>query len=77
MARLKGNSLHNAFTGKVGNLVGCKWKDTYYIRMRPVSVKHPNTEAQLAQRMRFANTQSFFLTAHEGISSSGIWRLYQ
>jgi hypothetical protein len=59
MARLKGNSLHNAFTGKVGNLVGCKWKDTYYIRMRPVSVKHPNTEAQLAQRMRFANTQSF------------------
>jgi hypothetical protein len=59
MARLKGNSLHNAFTGKVGNLVGCKWKDTYYIRMRPASVKHPNTTAQLAQRMRFTSTQSF------------------
>ncbi len=57
MARLKGSQ--GPFTGKIGNYVGCKWKDTYYIRMRPTKVNHPNTEAQLAQRMRFVRTQNF------------------
>jgi len=57
MARLKGSQ--GPFTGKIGAYVGCKWKDTYYIRMRPFEVKHPNTEAQLAQRMRFVSTQNF------------------
>lgn len=51
--------MQGPFTGKVGNLVGCRWKNTYYIRTRPLSVKHPNTEAQLAQRMRFTKTQDF------------------
>lgn len=59
MARLKGKNIQGAFTGKVGNLVGCRWKDTYYIRSRPEKVNHPNTEAQLAQRMRFVKTQDF------------------
>ena len=57
MARLKGSQ--GPFTGKIGNYVGCTWKDTYYIRMRPLQVKHPNTEAQMAQRMRFVRTQNF------------------
>lgn len=59
MARLHGNGLQNGFTGKLGNLVGCKWKNIYYIRTRPLTVKHPNTEKQLAQRMRFSKTQEF------------------
>lgn len=59
MARLKRNNINGPFIGKVGNLVGCKWKDTYYVRIRPAKVKHPNSEAQMAQRMRFAITQQF------------------
>jgi hypothetical protein len=59
MARLHGNGLQNGFTGKLGNLVGCKWKGIFYIRTRPIKVKHPNTEKQLAQRMRFSKTHEF------------------
>lgn len=59
MARLKNNSLQGPFTGKIGDIVGCRWKDTYYIRSRPKKVNHPNTEKQLAQRMRFVKTQSY------------------
>lgn len=59
MARLKGNNIQGPFTGKVGNLVGCRWKDTYYVRRRPEKVRHPNTEAQLTQRMRFIKVQNF------------------
>lgn len=59
MARLKGNNIQGPFVGKVGNLVGCRWKDTYYVRRRPEKVNHPNTEAQLTQRMRFVKTQNF------------------
>lgn len=59
MARLKGNGLQGGFTGRLGNVVGCRWKDTYYIRSRPTKVNHPNTEAQLTQRMRFIETQNF------------------
>lgn len=65
MARLKRNSLQGPFTGKLGNIVGCRWKDTYYIRTRPTKVNHPNTEKQLAQRMRFVNTQEFLLPLKE------------
>lgn len=65
MARIKGNNLNSPFTGRIGNIVGCKWKDTYYIRMRPASVKHPNTVAQLAQRMRFMKSQEFLLPLKE------------
>lgn len=65
MARLKSNSLQGPFTGKLGNIVGCRWKDTYYIRTRPERVNHPNTEKQLAQRMRFVNTQEFLLPLKE------------
>jgi hypothetical protein len=59
MARLKGNGLQGGFTGRLGDVVGCRWKDTYYIRSRPKKVNHPNTEAQLKQRMRFIKTQNF------------------
>ncbi len=59
MARLKNNSIQGPFLGKVGNLVGCRWKDTYYVRTRPAKVNHPNTEAQMAQRMRFVKTQNY------------------
>ena len=59
MARLKNNNIQGPLLGKVGNLVGCRWKDTYYVRTRPAKVNHPNTEAQMAQRMRFVKTQNF------------------
>lgn len=59
MARLHGNGFQNGFTGKFGNLVGCKWKGIFYIRTRPLTVNHPNTEKQLAQRMRFSTVQQF------------------
>lgn len=56
---MKGNGMQGPFTGKLGNVVGCRWKDTYYIRTRPFTVKHPNTPAQMAQRMRFTKTHDF------------------
>lgn len=59
MARMKSQNINGPFTGRIGNIVGCKWKNTYYIRSRPTRVNHPNTERQLAQRMRFVNTQNF------------------
>ncbi|MBN2638390.1 MAG: hypothetical protein JXR65_04820 [Bacteroidales bacterium] len=59
MARIKSQNINGPFVGRIGNIVGCRWKDTYYIRTRPARVKHPNTERQMAQRMRFVNTQTF------------------
>ena len=41
------------FSGKVGNVIGASWKGIAYMRIRPVSVANPKTDAQLDQRMRF------------------------
>lgn len=58
MARIN-NGLLNGFSGKIGNVVSCYRYGKYYLRMRPEKVHHPNSEKQLAQRMRFTLIQQF------------------
>lgn len=52
MAKLKSGIL-GGISGKVGNVVGGRWRGIDYIRTKPAQVKNPNTEAQQKQRMRF------------------------
>ncbi|MDZ7681624.1 MAG: DUF6266 family protein [Fodinibius sp.] len=47
------------FSGQVGNVVGGSWKGIDYMRSKPNNVKDPKTEAQLAQRQKFAMVTSF------------------
>ena len=47
------------FSGKVGNVVGGTWKGIDYMRSKPNNVKDPKTDAQLAQRQKFAMVTSF------------------
>ena len=47
------------FSGMVGNVIGASWKGIAYMRIRPVSVANPKTDAQLDQRMRFTVTLRF------------------
>jgi len=58
MARIN-NGIINGFSGKIGNVVGCYRYGKYYLRTVPEKVKHPNTDKQLAQRMRFTLIQQF------------------
>lgn len=58
MARIKNGLLHG-FSGKMGNIVGCKTKTGYYIRRLPAKSSKPPTVSQLAQRERFKISQSF------------------
>lgn len=55
--------IHGNFAGKVGNIVGSTWKGTGVMRIRPASVKNPNTVRQQNQRMRFGLVGRF-LQAH-------------
>jgi hypothetical protein len=41
------------FSGKVGTVVGGRWKNIDYIRAKPISVANPRTEGQVNQRNRF------------------------
>lgn len=52
MAKLSSGIL-GGISGKVGNVVGGRWRGIDYIRSKPASVKNPNTEAQQKQRTRF------------------------
>jgi hypothetical protein len=47
------------FSGKVGNVVGASWKGISYMRILPVSVANPQTDAQLAQRQKLTVTMYF------------------
>jgi len=58
MARMR-NGITSALSGKVGGLVTCNWKGIPYVRSRPAKVNHPNTEKQLAHRMRFSLITKF------------------
>ncbi len=49
----------SGFSGKVGNVVSCYRHGKYYLRTLPVKVNQPDTDKQLAQRMRFRLVQSF------------------
>jgi hypothetical protein len=47
------------FSGKVGTVVGGRWKNIDYIRAKPVSVANPRTEGQVNQRNRFTITLEY------------------
>ena len=47
------------FSGKVGPIVGCRWKSIFYIRSRAARVSNPNTLLQQCQRGKFRSTVNF------------------
>ena len=48
------------FSGKVGPIVGFRWKSNYYIRARAAKVSNPRTPKQQEQRGKYAaHTSSF------------------
>ena len=47
------------FSGKVGPIVGFRWKSNYYIRARAAKVSNPRTPKQQEQRGKFATVFSF------------------
>jgi hypothetical protein len=51
-----------AFSGKLGNVVGCCWRHIDYLRSLPKPSKKPATPLQLAQRSKFALAASFLST---------------
>ena len=53
MAKLEGNAF-GGFRGKLGNVVGYRWKDVWCVRMRPERVRNPRSEAQQRHRSLFA-----------------------
>lgn len=61
MGRLK-NGINGDITGKVGNVVGAKWRDIYYIRSLPTKVNNPRTKGQVRQRSKFSVTMEFLKT---------------
>ncbi len=69
MATFK-QGIHGNFKGKVGNIVGSTWKGTGVMRIRPASVKNPNTELQQAQRQRFGLVGRF-IQAHRNLVNIG------
>lgn len=54
--------LLGGFSGKVGPVVGCRWKNIYYIRSRAARVSNPNTELQQCQRGKFRTAVNFLKT---------------
>ena len=47
------------FSGKVGSIVGFRWKSKYYIRARAAKVSNPRTPKQQEQRGKFATAFNF------------------
>jgi len=54
---LKG--IHGAYSGKVGNVVGSRWREVDYVRSLGRPSNRPASEAQLQQRARFALAVAF------------------
>lgn len=61
MARTK-EGIFGGFSGKIGNVIGCKGKTGYYVRSRPQHVSNPQTERQQAHRGKFAVAMQFART---------------
>ena len=64
MAKIRSGIL-GGFSGKVGNIVGCRYKNGYYIRQRPARSSKPPTVKQLAQRARFSLSRAFLSPLRE------------
>ncbi|MBF6597207.1 MAG: hypothetical protein ITF98_03175 [Fermentimonas sp.] len=58
MARLK-TGINGDLTGKVGTVVGAKWRDIYYIRSLPTKKNNPRTKGQVRQRSKLSVTMEF------------------
>lgn len=58
MGKLR-NGFFGGFSGKVGNVVGARWKDIEYIRSLPSKVHDPKTDEQIKQRSRFSLIMDF------------------
>lgn len=58
MGTLK-NGLFGGFSGKVGNVVGAKWRDIEYIRSLPTKLNDPKSRRQVKQRSKFSVTLNF------------------
>lgn len=50
------------FSGKVGPIVGFRWKSNYYIRARAAKISNPRTPRQQEQRGKFTTAFSFLKT---------------
>ena len=58
MAKMK-NGINGTFTGKVGNIIGCKWRGINYVRSLPRKTHKESSPAQLKQRAKFSMMTSF------------------
>jgi hypothetical protein len=58
MAKLK-ESVVGVLIGKIGQVVGAKWKGIAVLRVAPASISNPKTDAQEAQREKFKVTMAF------------------
>lgn len=61
MARVK-EGIFGGFSGRISNVVGCKGKNGFYVRSRPVHINNPRTEQQQAHRGKFAEAMRFACT---------------
>src|SRR5690606_13316626 len=64
------NGANGTFSGKVGSVIGSSWRGIHYLRGLGKKTKIPATEAQLAQRLRFALVTKF-LAPLQGIIAAG------
>lgn len=64
------NGANGTFSGKVGSVIGSSWRGIHYLRGLGKKSKKPPTEAQVAQRLRFALV-SKFLAPLQGMLSVG------
>ena len=53
MAKIEGNPF-GGFRGRLGNLVGYRWKGLWCVRTRPAQVRNPRSEEQQRHRSMFA-----------------------
>lgn len=53
------NGANGTFSGKVGSVIGSSWRGIHYLRGLGKKSKVPPTEAQIAQRLRFALVAKF------------------
>ena len=54
-----GQGILGGFSGKVGNVVGARWKGIDYMRVKADRRNDANTEGQIAQRSRFSGILRF------------------
>lgn len=64
MARIK-DGITGGVSGKIGTIVGAKWRGISYIKTKPAKIKDPKSQKQLKQRSKFNVTLNFIRTATE------------